>query len=100
MTNRNRIEIISQILHVATDYDEGFGVRQNTIRYRGFLNTSHLKKYLLLLTTYGLLSYESSKRRFRITDKGLRFLEIYDNLGNMTKEEVEEEVDYVQLPRM
>jgi predicted transcriptional regulator len=59
---------------VATGYDDGIGVRQNTIMYRAFLNTSQLKKYLLLLSNYGMLSYDSSMRRFRITGKVYDFL--------------------------
>ena len=89
MTNRNRTEIISQILQVTSDFDKGNGVTRTAIMYRVFLNTTQIKEYLPILTTYGLLSYDAVIRRFRITGKGLQFLKIYDNLGIMTNEEKE-----------
>ena len=89
MTNRNRTEIISQILKVASEYDKGDGVKQYAIVCRAFLNTHQIKEYLPILTTYGLLRYDAVMRRFRITVKGLEYLKIYDTLGIMTEEEKE-----------
>ena len=89
MTNRNRTEIISQILKVASEYDKSDGVTQTAIMYRVFLNTIQIKEYLPTLTTYGLLRYDAVMRRFRITVKGLEYFKIYDTLGIMTEEEKE-----------
>jgi len=55
MANRNRTEIISQILKVASEFDKGDGITQTVIMYRVFLNTIQIKEYLPTLTTYGLL---------------------------------------------
>ena len=75
MSNRSRIEIVVQILEVVNDHGEdGDGVTQTTIRYEVFLNSAQLKEYLIALTIHGLLSYDSTTRRYTATEKGLRFL--------------------------
>lgn len=77
MANRSRTEIIVQILEAVNDHGEdGYGVTQTTIRYEVFLSSAQLKEYLIALTIHGLLSYESTTRRYNATEKGLRFLNI------------------------
>jgi len=84
--NRSRTEIGSQILSIVKSY--GYhGFKQTIIMYDVYLTSSELREYLIALTVHGLLIYEPPMRRYDITEKGLRFLEVYDKLGDMLKEE-------------
>ena len=53
--------------------------------YEVMLSGAKLNEYLIVLTSHGLLSYERTMHRYSISGKGLRFLEIYDNLDHMMK---------------
>lgn len=88
MRYRNRIEIISQILETA---NTGYGVTRTKIMYMGYLSYAQLKEYLKLLTDNGLLSYDFVTRRFRTTEKGHRFIQVYNGLDNIMKEEEQEQ---------
>jgi CheY-like chemotaxis protein/predicted transcriptional regulator len=84
MTNRSRTDIVAQILETVNDHGEdGYGVTQTTIRYEAFLSSTQLKEYLIALTIHGLLSYDPTTRRYNVTKKSLRFLQIYYNIGNL-----------------
>jgi CheY-like chemotaxis protein/predicted transcriptional regulator len=84
MTNRSRTDIVAQILETVNDHGEdGYGITQTTIRYEAFLSSTQLKEYLIALTIHGLLSYDPTTRRYNVTKKSLRFLQIYYNIGNL-----------------
>ncbi len=91
MTNRSRTEIVVQILDIANTssggYDGDGGVIQTKIMYRALLSYAQLKEYLKVLTESDLLSYDSANSKFKTTEKGRRFLEIYNKMGNVMKEE-------------
>jgi CheY-like chemotaxis protein/predicted transcriptional regulator len=88
MPNRSRIDIVAQILETVNDHGEdGYGVTQTTIRYEVFLSSAQLKEYLIALTIHGLLSFDPATRRYNATEKGLRFLQVYCNIGNLLNEE-------------
>ena len=82
MKYRNRIDIISQILKIAN----GGGITRTKIMYRGLLSYAQIKEYLMLLTEKELLRYDKETQTFRTTEKGLRFLDIYDRIGDMINE--------------
>ena len=82
MKYRDRIDIISQILKIAN----GGGVTRTKIMYRGLLSYAQIKEYLMLLTEKELLRYDKETQTFRTTEKGLRFLDIYDRIGDMINE--------------
>ncbi len=93
MINRSRTEIVSQILKTVYDHegDDGSeGIPQIRATYTVYLNSSSLKEYLTALTLHGLLIYESEIRGYHITEKGMRFLELYRKLDDVTWEEEEE----------
>jgi predicted transcriptional regulator len=46
-----------------------------------------MKEHLMVLTQNGLLSYDLDTHTFKTTQKGLRFLEIYNNISDVIKEE-------------
>jgi len=53
--------------------------------YRAFLGYAQLKKYLPALTERGLLSYDKDTQTFKTTQKGLKFLDTYNQIYNAIK---------------
>ena len=83
MTIRSRIEIISQILETAN----GGITSKIKIMYKANLSYAQLKDYLMTLSDKDLISYDLDTRTFKTTEKGLRFLEIYNKLDDVMREE-------------
>jgi predicted transcriptional regulator len=83
MKYRSRAEIISQILEIANDDD---GAAKTAIIYRAFLSYRQFKEYLTILTESNLLSYDQQAHVFKTTEKGLRFLNFYNQIGDVMKE--------------
>ena len=83
MKYRSRIDIISQILDVAN----GGGATRGRMVYKAFLNYDQLQEYTMLLIENDLLDYDSTMRTFKTTEKGLRFLYVYNEICEMIKEE-------------
>ncbi len=83
MKYRSRIDIISQILDAAN----GGGATRGRMVYKAFLNYDHLQEYTMLLIKNDLLHYDSTMRTFKTTEKGLRFLHVYNEISSMVKEE-------------
>ena len=81
MTYRSRMDIVSKILQVAN----GGGAAKTKIMYSAFLSYSQMKEYLMMLTQNDLLSYDLDTRTFKTTEKGLRFLEVYNQMDGMIK---------------
>jgi predicted transcriptional regulator len=79
MKYRDRIDIISRILEVAN----GGGATKAKMMYKGFLSYSQLREYLTVLTNNDLLSYDEDTQTFKTTEKGLRFLHTYNQLGDV-----------------
>jgi predicted transcriptional regulator len=53
--------------------------------YNANLSHDQLKEYLTVLTERDLLSYDLDSHTFKTTEKGLRFLEIYNRMDGMTR---------------
>jgi predicted transcriptional regulator len=92
MKTRSRTEIVVQILEIANGgsdggYDVADGVIQTKIMYKALLSYAQLKEYLTVLTENDLLKYDSASRKFKTTEKGHRFLEIYNKMGNVMREQ-------------
>jgi predicted transcriptional regulator len=83
MKYRSRIDIISQILDAAN----GCGATRGRMVYKTFLNYDQLQEYTILLIENDLLHYDSTMRTFETTEKGLRFLRVYNEISSMVKEE-------------
>ena len=76
---RNRFDIIASILETA---------KANWVRHSDILRTASLshipfKQYLLLLHRNGLIEYSLRERTCKTTEKGLRFLNIFNKMKNM-----------------
>ncbi len=83
MTGRNRIDIISQILETAN----GGITTKIRIMVKTNLSYAQLKEYLMTLSNKDLLRYDLDTHTFKTTEKGLRFLEIYNKLDHILREE-------------
>jgi predicted transcriptional regulator len=81
MKYRSRTDIVSQILEVAN----GGGATKTKIMYKAFISYSQMKEYLMVLTESDLLSYDEVTQTFKTTEKGLRFLQIYNQIDDMIK---------------
>ena len=75
------MEIISQILEIAN----GSSVTKTKIMYKALLSHHQLKEYLTLLTGSDLLSYDLDTETFKTTEKGVRFLNIYNQMDELMK---------------
>jgi predicted transcriptional regulator len=54
--------------------------------YNVFLSYAQLKEYLVLLIQNGLLEYLEGKNSYRTTEKGLKFLKIYEKMEELIAE--------------
>jgi predicted transcriptional regulator len=97
MGNRSTIDIASDVLEAANG-----GASKIEMMYKAFLSYNQMKVYVNFLNEKGLLVYDNQygeAHTFRTTEKGLRFLEIYNRLDDMIKEE-DEEQQVPQLPSL
>jgi predicted transcriptional regulator len=76
---RTRTEIMGQILMIAN----GDGSTKTKIMYQAFLSYGQMKEHLRILTENDLLSYDLDAQAFKTTEKGLRFLEAYNQMNGM-----------------
>jgi predicted transcriptional regulator len=58
---------------------------QERILYKGFLSYAQMKEYLTVPTKTDLLSYDLDSHTFKTTEKGLRFLDVYNQMDGMIK---------------
>ena len=85
MKYRSRTDITSQILEAANG-----GVTKTKIMYKAFLSYAQLKEYLAVLIENGLLEYIEGEQIYRTTEKGNRFLKIYNQIGEYVAADVSE----------
>jgi predicted transcriptional regulator len=52
---------------------------------KALLGYDQLKEYLKVLTENDLLSFDSATRKFKITQKGRRFVQIYNKMSDLLK---------------
>jgi len=89
MIHDTRIEIIAHMLEVAnTAASRSYGKNENAIinlqmMYKGLLQRNRLAEYVYLLLENELLGFRESERRYKITEKGLRFLHLYRDMRQM-----------------
>jgi len=85
MKYRSRTDITAQILEAANG-----GVTKTKIMYKAFLSYAQLKEYLTVLIENGLLEYIEGEQIYRTTEKGNRFLKIYNQIGEYVSADVSE----------
>ena len=83
MNYRSRDDIVSVILDAAN----GGGLTKTKIMYQAYLSHDQMKEYLSVLIENDLLGYDVYTRKFKTTEKGLRFLDTYDQMSDVMKTE-------------
>jgi predicted transcriptional regulator len=80
MKYRSRTDIFASILQSANS-NKGVGI--TTIMYKSFLSHYQLKKYLSIMLENELIKLEEEEHLYRITEKGLRFLQLFSNINEL-----------------
>jgi predicted transcriptional regulator len=84
MKHRSRSEIIGAILEAAN----GGGATKTTIMYKAAISYDYMKQCLLSLAEDGLVEYEQGRMTYRTTAKGMRVLQLYNNVNEMVQPSV------------
>jgi predicted transcriptional regulator len=85
MLYRGRAHLVAAILEVVN----GRSLNGTQIMYRSFLSYAQMKQYVSILIGAGLIKmYQEEgnlrrRRTYGITDKGLRFLQLHNQLGEL-----------------
>jgi predicted transcriptional regulator len=82
---RSRTGIIHNILQTASS--DGNGAVKTKIMRNAFLSYHQVQEYLTILTDNSLLHHDLGNQKFRITEKGLSFLQLCDQIGDLMEEE-------------
>jgi predicted transcriptional regulator len=77
--NRSRTDIIAQIVQSA----QAGSITKIKMMYKTFLSHTQLKEYLVILIENALLDYNQIDRTYKATEKGLRFLKIYEKMSDI-----------------
>ncbi|MFZ0327217.1 MAG: winged helix-turn-helix domain-containing protein [Nitrososphaeraceae archaeon] len=80
MKYRSRTDIVHLILEAAN----GGAATKSKIMYKAFLSFGQLKEYLMVLIENDLLEYEDGQNTYRTTSKGIRLLQIFNNMEELT----------------
>ena len=77
MKYRKKIDLVADILNVAINNS-----KKTRIMYSGNLSFVLLNNYLELLTKADLLRFNSTNRLYSTTEKGEKFLKVYNDYKN------------------
>jgi predicted transcriptional regulator len=83
MKHRTEEEITALILESANGRIGKIGATQTTIMYKAFLTFTQLKDYLSFLMERELLEYDKLDRVYNTTEKGKRFLQMYNQISDV-----------------
>jgi predicted transcriptional regulator len=78
MKYRSRTEIVAIILDSANG-----GATKTKIMYKAYLSYAQLKEYLSVLIENNLLEYNEGTQTYRTTEKGLNFLKMNNEIGEL-----------------
>lgn len=78
MKYRSRAEIISMILDSISS-----GATKTKIMYKAYLSYAQLKEYLAYMEENGLVRYEAGTQLYRITEKGMKVMHLYEEIDDM-----------------
>ena len=81
MKYRSRTEIVGNILDAANGR-----ATKTKIMYKAFLSYGQLKEYLSILIENNLLEYLDGTRTFKTTEKGLNFLKMNSEMGELLQQ--------------
>jgi predicted transcriptional regulator len=80
MKYRSRTEIVSMMLEAANG-----SATKTRIMYKAFLSYAQLKEYLSVLIENNLLEYLEGTQSYKTTEKGLNFLKMHNEIGELLK---------------
>jgi predicted transcriptional regulator len=78
-TNRSTMQIMAEILTLCRQSQT-----KTRVMYKTNLSTRMLRKYLSFLQSVGLLEAHHSITKYATTQKGLRFIEYWNELAELT----------------
>ena len=78
MKYRSRTDIIAMILQAAMN-----GATKTRLMYGAYLSYAQIKEYLEFLRGKNLISYEEGTQVYKLTDQGLHFLRVYDEISDL-----------------
>lgn len=81
MKNSGRTGMLAAMLEVAKGK-----VNKTKIMYQAFLSYGRLKEYLFVLVENNLIEYLDGENKFKTTDKGLFFLKIHNEIGELLQQ--------------
>ncbi|MGB7636489.1 MAG: winged helix-turn-helix domain-containing protein [Nitrososphaeraceae archaeon] len=77
MLHRTMTEITVLVLEIVKNSRRA---TQTAIKYNAFLSHANAKKYLSLLLNKGLIEYHKEEQIYKITGKGMHFLDVYKQI--------------------
>ncbi len=86
MKYRSRTEIVAMILEAANG-----GATKTRIMYKAFLSYAQLREYLSVLIENNLLEYLEGSQTYKTTEKGLNFLKMHNEIGELLQTSINEQ---------
>jgi predicted transcriptional regulator len=80
LKHRSKEEITALVLEAIVNTDRP---TQTMIMYKAYLTHVQLKQFLASLIEKGLIEYHNLERIYTITEKGIHFLEVYNQLNQL-----------------
>ena len=80
MKHRSKEEIAALVLEAIVNTNRP---TQTMIMYKAYLTHVQLKEFLASLMEKGLIEYNKLERIYTITEKGMHFLEVYNQLNQL-----------------
>jgi predicted transcriptional regulator len=82
---RSRTEIVAMILDAANG-----GATKTKIMYKAFLSYAQLREYLSVLIENNLIEYIEGLQTYKTTEKGLNFLKMHTEIGELLNTQKQE----------
>jgi predicted transcriptional regulator len=86
MKYRSRTEIVAMILEAANG-----SATKTRIMYKAFLSYAQLREYLSVLIENNLLEYLEGSQNYKTTEKGLNFLKMHNEIGELLQTSIKEQ---------
>ena len=84
MGYRSRYEILASIVRSAAKEKDGLGLTK--LMYYSFLSYPQTLQFVKALIAHDLLDYEPHNKKYKVTQKGMKFLSVMDSLEDLIKE--------------
>lgn len=78
--NRTSTDIVAQILNTA---NYSGSITKSKIMYKAHISFTQLKEYTSVMVESDLLKYDENKQAYGVTDRGLRFLKVYEHINKL-----------------